>query len=451
MPTPHHFAHRSYSQCLALVAGACLVFVVVALAVPSDLSAQRAGAPTGGNTYVVNSTLDEPDADQSDGKCLSFPSQHCTLRAAIMQANFATGPNTITVPAGVYMLTRPGYDNNSVVGDLDINHDLTIQGAGSGVTIIDGNGAVTGDRVFQVLTTANAVTLTGMTIRNGQSLSSTVGVIGGGGLYMEGAGHLSLSDVILERNTGQNGGGLYANFSSLGGSIAMDHVSVRANTAIAGGVGAGGGVYAHLPSSASAVDMQDSQVYSNTADGTGGGLYVDGNTTAHWSIERSEIYSNTAASGGGIGNFVPLVLSDSRLHDNHATFDGGAIEAYAPFAISRTTLNANSAGRFGGGIFDLATVNTPVFHELRLHRGEHAERQLRAVWRRHLPRWVHQLQQPFDADQQHAQRQRRLSPGRGNGSAEGGGIYVYGGQAQLLNATIASNRVQLGFPTPTPA
>ena len=106
------------------------------------------------------------------------------------------------------------------------------------------------------------------------------------------------------------------------------------------------------------VDVQDSQVYSNTADGTGGGFFVQGTDLAHWSIERSEIYSNTAASGGGIGNFLPLALSDSHLHDNHVTFDGGGIEAFSPLAITR-----HDAG------------------------GEHG----RPVWRRHLrPRYGQQ-------------------------------------------------------------
>src|SRR5205085_1716143 len=203
------------------------------------------------------------------------------------------------------------------------------------------------------------VTLSGMAIRNGESLSSTVGVIGGGGLYIEGAGHVTLNDVILDSNAGQNGGGIYANFSSSGGSLQLDHVIVHANTVMAGGVGAGGGVYVHLPSSAGQFIVRDSQIYSNSADGTGGGLYVDGNGTAQWSIQRSQIYSNTAASGGAIGNFVPLTLSDSNLHDNHVTFDGGAIEAFAPFSISRTTLDANSANRFGGAIFALQTGGSP--------------------------------------------------------------------------------------------
>ena len=433
----------SQSRILMGIIALCATFAAVALWAPAQLSADRAGAPAG-STYVVNNTADLPDPDPANPVCAA-PNGTCTLRAAVQDANFAGGVHTITLPAGVYVLTRPGYDDEALVGDLDIKHDLTIQGAGSGATIVDGNGVVTGDRIFQVLSGTQEVNLRGLTIRNGRSLSSTVGVIGGGGLYIEGAGQMQLSDVIIQGNTAQNGGGIYANFSSLGGSLAMDRVILRADTAIAGGVGAGGGVFAHLPSSLSGVTVRDSQVYSNTADGTGGGLYVDGNGTTHWSIQRSQIYSNTAASGGGIGNFVPLALSDSRLHDNHVTFDGGAIEAFAPFAISRTTLDANSAGRFGGGILDLQTGGSGLYQNFAYivastlsgnsaqygggiyHDGFITPGSLLTL-----------LNSTLNGN-------AVFRPGGATGSANGGGIYVYGGQAQLLNATVASNRVQLGF------
>src|SRR5439155_9741932 len=106
--------------------------------------------------------------------------------------------------------------------------------------------------------------------------------------------------------------------------------------------------------------VQDSQLYSNMADGTGGALYVDGNSDAQWTIQRTQIYSNTASSGGAIGNNVPLAISDSNLRDNHATFDGGAMEAFARYTMSHTTVDVNSAGRFGGGIFDLQTNASPT-------------------------------------------------------------------------------------------
>jgi CSLREA domain-containing protein len=409
--------------------------IVLAIALLLFLSMHQS-AHAAGHTYIVNSTLDQPDADASNGVCFSTPSGKCTLRAAIMEADYASGPNTIILPSGVYTLTRPGYDNNALVGDLDIAHDLTIQGAGSGTTIVDGNGAVTKDRVFQILSSATEITMTGITIRNGQSLSSTVGVIGGGGLYMEDAGHLLLNNVIIESNTAQNGGGLYTNFSSAGGSIEMDNVVVRANIVVAGGVGAGGGMYAHLPSSLSQVIIQDSQVYSNTADGTGGGFYVDGNSSAQWVIQRSQLYSNTAASGGAIGNFVPLTLSDSRLHDNHVTFDGGAIEAYSPFTISLTTLDANSASRFGGAIFDLQTSGSGLYKNFAYI----VESTLSSNYAQNGGGIYHD-------GFLHPESLLTLlnSTVSGNTTSKGGGgTYVYGGQLQLLNATIASNHVLLG-------
>ncbi len=141
--------------------------IVLALSLVLLMNQSLTTVQAAGTTYVVNSTVDEPDADPSNGTCLSTPSGKCTLRAAIMQANHTTGVNTITVPAGVYVLTRYGYDDDALAGDLDIVDDLTIQGAGAGVTIVDGNGAVIGDRVFHVLDTAQNVSLSGMTIRNG--------------------------------------------------------------------------------------------------------------------------------------------------------------------------------------------------------------------------------------------------------------------------------------------
>ena len=48
----------------------------------------HAAPPQVPNTYKVNSTADEPDADPSNGVCSSTPSGKCTLRAAIMLANW---------------------------------------------------------------------------------------------------------------------------------------------------------------------------------------------------------------------------------------------------------------------------------------------------------------------------------------------------------------------------
>jgi CSLREA domain-containing protein len=116
---------------------ASTVLVCILLAAPGQLQAlgaQRSRPLAAGAAYAVNSTADLPDVDSGTSACLTI-SGTCTLRAAIMQANFVSGPNTITVPSGVYLLTRPGTDGAALVGDLDITDELTVQGAGSSATI----------------------------------------------------------------------------------------------------------------------------------------------------------------------------------------------------------------------------------------------------------------------------------------------------------------------------
>lgn len=430
---------------LLLVCSAALLLAGAALALPDRLSAQRAAAPAALNTYVVNSTADLPDASPFNPVC-AMSSGQCTLRAAIMDANYAGGVHTITLPADVYMLTRPGYDNEALLGDLDIKTDLTIVGAGSGATIVDGNGAVTNDRVFKVLSSAQNVSFSGLTIRGGRSFSSTAGTIGGGGLYIEGTPQVRLSNVAFENNSGQNGGGIYANFAAQGGSLNIDHATLYANTALAGGVGAGGALFAYLPASSSAVSLQDSRVYSNSADGTGGAVFVEGSASAQWSIARSEFYSNTGASGGAIGNLIPLTLSDSRLHDNRAGFDGGAIETEAPLAVARTTFDANNAGRFGGGVFDLQTggsaagfaafTQSTLSHNYAQYGGGIYHDGFIVPGSR-----LTLLNSTLSNNGVYR-------PGGASGGAYGGGLYVYGGQAQLINSTVAYNRVQLSFTFP---
>jgi len=195
--------------------------------------------------FTVNTTNDTSDADLGDGLCADI-SGKCSLRAAIMQANYTNTigtSNTIIVPAGIYKLTRPGDDDSAVIGDLDIAQTMTIQGAGSSRTIVDGNGAVTGDRVFQILSSAKETTLSGMTIRNGSKVAGTFD--SGGGLYWDGGGgHLHLSDLIVEGNASPYGGGIYLNYSADGDVVVLDHVIVRNNIAT---TAAGGGLVVVSP------------------------------------------------------------------------------------------------------------------------------------------------------------------------------------------------------------
>src|SRR5262249_34212649 len=104
-------------------------------------------APVHAVTFVVNSINDAVDAKPGDGVCAT-KSGACTLRAAMQEANALTGADAIMVPAGSFLLTIKGSDEEAAAsGDLDITEDLSITGAGDGTTIISGYSS---DRVFDV-------------------------------------------------------------------------------------------------------------------------------------------------------------------------------------------------------------------------------------------------------------------------------------------------------------
>ena len=65
------------------------------------------------------------------------------------------------IPAGTYELNTP-----AVLGDLSINADMTITGAGARTTIIDANGA---SRVFANSDDAYSASINGLTVTGGVS------------------------------------------------------------------------------------------------------------------------------------------------------------------------------------------------------------------------------------------------------------------------------------------
>lgn len=408
-------------------------YVLAAIALAACLLALSSSALTpvwaAGNVYVVNSTADQPDIDLGDGICATISST-CTLRAAIMQANFISGPNTITVPSGVYLLTRPGDDDAAVLGDLDIIDDLTIQGAGSGVTIVDGNGTMTGDRVFQIFSSAKETSLSGLTIRNGKKITNTFD--SGGGIYWTGGGgHLRLSDLIVEGNLAHYGGGIYLDYASDGGDVTLDNLILRANTAT---TAAGGGLVVALNGPLMDFAMRNSQVYSNTAF-QGGGIYLQSSlmpfSTYSATIAGSQIYSNTAGHGAGIDNDSgnadnPLLLIDSYLHHNHSASLAGAIENNGGLSIQRSTLDTNIAAMQGGGIYNNdngvleITQSTLSANTAQFGGGIFIES---FIYTKTLASVVN-------------------STISGNtASHEGAGLYADGGRAQFYNATIAANQI----------
>ncbi len=219
-------------------------------------------------TLDVNRTDDFIDTNPGDGFCAgSLPG--CSLRAAIMEANALTlGPDTINLPAGHYVLTLAGAGEDlGLTGDLDIlEGELTIEGDGAEVTIIDAGGI---DRVIDVRPTSASVTLNKLKITGGQ-VAGAGGSGSGGGVLARGTG-LFLDKTIVDRNRATRGGGIY--FAGAAVSVSLSAVTNNVVEAFDGVAPSGGGLEVESP--AEAVSVGFSTIAGNRC-GPGGAAGCEG-------------------------------------------------------------------------------------------------------------------------------------------------------------------------------
>ncbi len=118
--------------------------------------------------FVVTKT-----SDTLDGAC----DDDCSLREAVVASNSGPG-HVITIPAGVYRLTRapaPTDPEDGTTGSLYVNRPVTINGAGKDETIIDARPSDGADGIDRVLLVAapGAATITGVTLRGGRVASGS--------------------------------------------------------------------------------------------------------------------------------------------------------------------------------------------------------------------------------------------------------------------------------------
>jgi hypothetical protein len=257
-----------------------------------------------------------------------------SLRNAIIQANADGQDNTINLRAGTYQLTvanSAGQENAAAQGDLDLTgagHEIRIQGAGTGTTIIDG-GAL--DRVFQVFGNVTAV-FQDLTIRNGHATDFGVeGMPGttaaaGGGILNLGNATITLDHVVVDGCTAQGNNGT----EGIPGSVNQG----------AGGSGygaLGGGIY-----NSGTMTLVESLVRKSLARGGkgGSGVYSAGDATGG---------DGGSAYGGGIFNNGSLTLVQSAVVDNLA--QGGFGGDGGP-SVHDTGFDAGAGSRAeGGGLF----------------------------------------------------------------------------------------------------
>ncbi len=352
-------AKSSYSRPLPVTPRLLWMALLLSLAAPTAYGA----------IFTVNSFQDGADANPGNGTCLTAAGT-CTLRAAIQEANNTGGPDNITLAAGTYTLSIVGSGEDlGASGDLDITESVTITGADQASTIIDGGGAAVGDRVFHISGASN-VTISGVTIRNGQATNEP-----GGGLYNESTGTVSISNSTITANkavnpggaiNGGNGGGInHAGFNgNLTYTMELDTVVISNNVSDTNqkGIG-GGGIYTESKMRIRGSTLEGNAAI-NGANASGGGIQITGGAGLGFNPARvvlvnSTVRNNSAIEGAGIRNLYGNVAIDLTTVENNtaSTSGGGIANAGGGMIINRTTLRSNSAGNTGGGITNLDAMD----------------------------------------------------------------------------------------------
>ncbi|MDX6663933.1 MAG: hypothetical protein QOG68_139 [Solirubrobacteraceae bacterium] len=299
------------------------------------LSLAAAFAPAAhADTFVVDDPVDAPDAKTGDHHCITAAAT-CTLRAAIQEANASSGADAVILPAGNFRLTiAPATEAGSVPdsdasqGDLDITDTLTIRGAGTRKTTVDGGGL---DRVFSSDTGVTSV-FSDMTITGGDATgggtSQEIGM--GGGIWNKGT--MTIERLRLVGNHADGGGAV---FSIPGTYITIRDTLLAHNSAVEGGAirfDSGG-------------ELVDSTVTDNVLK-----------TVPKAALLPDEL----SGYGGGIDHRGgdDLTIINSTITGNHALKGGGGLnsaEGYAPLATQtdlgrvrlRNTIIANNTSDAG--------------------------------------------------------------------------------------------------------
>jgi hypothetical protein len=264
-----------------------------------------------------------------------------TLRQAIADA---PPGETIVVPAGTYTLTSD---------ELTVEKSLTIAGHAAADTIIRAGGAF---RVLDVGGLGNNITISGVTIRDG-NVAEAGGTTEGGGIRNEKA-NLTLSEVVVTNNradaSGESGGGggnaEGGGIASNGGSLTIENSTISSNSAIAAGGSGGGGGDAEggglVVFTATSVTIRGTAITGNLADAHGGskggggiaeagGAYIEIGPTTPASFSGDTVGGNVADASGGSeagggdaeGGGLYVELSKAQVTASNMTIAGNTAKA----------------------------------------------------------------------------------------------------------------------------
>jgi len=291
-------------------------------------------------TFTVVNTTDAVDDNIGDGICAAASPAACTLRAAVQEANAWPGTDTILINAGTYNLTITGAgETAAATGDLNISEDVTIKGAGSSTTFIDGNTSShlddATDRIFDISQASITVTISDITIQNG-----AVATPGGG---ITNSGDLTLRDSVIRDNVTTAGAGGGGGIYTLN-RLTLDNVEIDNNDSQ---LSIGGGISTNASSSVTTIN--NSTLSNNTATQNGGGIAINAGTV---SITDTTISTNSSPQqGGGISNAGVLTINRSIIDTNDSYFGAGIRHGGVP-GTTLTITNSTISGNFSPTSFN---------------------------------------------------------------------------------------------------
>jgi predicted outer membrane repeat protein len=254
--------------------------------------------------------------------------------------------NVINVPAGTY----------TDGAELNVTRSVTIVGAGRDSTTFSSGG------VWAFMASgANAPVfeIRNMTVK--KSSTQPLGCIGlrvnsPARLVLNGArvsGFNSNAGVWL---TGGGGQGLTANSitnslieNNVTTGVRADEADVNVVTSTISGNG-GGGVSLRT---VGYLNIDDSILRDNTSGGNGGGIYVDGGSSAQVRVNRSLIKNNRAANfGGGIYSQGQIYFWNNTFTGNRALRGGAYYHVGAESYLFHNTIAGNLGDQRAGGVYN---------------------------------------------------------------------------------------------------
>jgi hypothetical protein len=292
-------------------------------------------AAAGAVTFKVSRGDDPPPNGCNPGDC--------SIREAVIAANATAAQDVVVLPPRRHRLSIVG--PGPAGGDLDVTNDTVFKvSTRKRRAAVDGHGAVTGDRVFDI-SGGSTVKMTRLKVALGRAeVDIGPNTSTGGGIRIRPGSTLRFVDGVVAGNR-------TANVVSFGGGIANAGTLKLIRSRVAGNEATppsfAGGVFSDTGAT---TQIFKSRIQGNDA-AFGGGASFSGNTNL--TVRGSTFTGNDgglggAIYGGGAGSVV--LVANSTLSGNLAADRGGAIRARnAPvLTIRNSTISDNTADSTGG-------------------------------------------------------------------------------------------------------